>query len=506
MSNKSFYKNSLMLIASNLTTGILGFTFSIILSRSLGAEGMGLYGLVMPIYNLFICLICGGVITAISKLSAIYFDEKSYFNLKSTIRTTLFFNLIWGVLIAILVFFLAPFISSFIIKDSRTVNAIRITCPAMVFIACSNILKGYFYGTSEILVPAIIDIFEKAVRISVIISISMIFKLSSVTTLVTVSYLALCIGEFISLTFLYIYYKKSIYKLKDIRHTNRDGRGQLLFNVLIISLPLCLNGFLTTALDALCTLLLPRRLLKAGIEYSMALGLIGKFTGMTMNIVFFPMIVVGSISTLLIPDLSQTINKKDYDSAALRIKEVLKIALLLGLSTLAICNAIPKELGFMFFKRQDLGPFIAFASLCAPFSYCSFTTYSILNGISKQNIILRNSIIGALIEISSLFILASIPSINIFGYGISLMITAIVVLILNLYEINKHIKINFSLFQIVLPILIGVLCFFSLKIVSALTLPITETFKNIFIIALGFSFFLIGIFIKDNTKNPYYYR
>ena len=504
MSNKSFYKNSLMLIASNLTTGILGFTFSIILSRSLGAEGMGLYGLVMPIYNLFICLICGGVITAISKLSAIYFDDKNYFNLKSTIKTTMFFNIIWGVLIATLVFFLAPFLSSFIIKDPRTVNAIRITSPAMVFISCSNILKGYFYGTSQILVPAIIDIFEKAIRICVIISIPLILKLNSVTALVTASYIALCLGEFISLVFLYIYYKKNVTHLKDIKNKNREGRGQLLFNVMVISVPLCINGFLTTALDALCTLLLPRRLLKAGIEHSVALGLIGKFTGMTMNIVFFPTVIVGSISTLLIPDLSQTMNKKDFYSAALRIKEVLRISILLGFSTLAICNAIPKELGFMFFKRQDLGPFIAFASLCAPFTYCSFTTYSILNGISKQNIILRNSIIGALIEISSLYILASIPSINIFGYGISLMVTAIVTLTLNLYEINKHIKLHPSFFEVIVPLLIGVLCFLSLKVLSSLPLTIIGSFKNIFIILVGFSFFIVGIFIKDNTKKSYY--
>ena len=150
MSNKSFYKNSFMLILSNLTTGVLGFLFSIILSRSLGAEGMGLYGLVMPIYNLFICLICGGIVTAISKISVINTDKKDFENVKKNIKTLFKFNIMWGIIIAFIVFLLAPNISSVIIKDSRTALALRITCPAMVFIAASNILKGYFYGTAEI--------------------------------------------------------------------------------------------------------------------------------------------------------------------------------------------------------------------------------------------------------------------------------------------------------------------------------------------------------------------
>ncbi len=41
---------TLSLTASNLTTGLLGFIFSMYLSKVLGPEGMGLYGIIMPIY------------------------------------------------------------------------------------------------------------------------------------------------------------------------------------------------------------------------------------------------------------------------------------------------------------------------------------------------------------------------------------------------------------------------------------------------------------------------
>lgn len=479
----NFYKNSFFLILSNLTTGILGFIFSIILSRLLGAEGMALYGLIMPLYNLFICLMCGGVITAISKLSAVYYDTHDYYNLRKTIRTTFSFNIIWALIVAVLVFIFAPQIANYLIKDSRTILALRIITPAMIFICLSNIIKGFFYGTSQILVPAIIDIGEKALRVFVILALLFHFGVKSLENSVALAYITLVIGEFVSLIFLYIYYKKYVRPLKG-GCIYKEGRVQLAFNVLIISFPLCLNGLSTTVLDTLATLILPRRLVAAGLEYSAALNAIGKFSGMSMNIVVFPMLVVGSLITLLIPNLSKLMNKKDYFLASNRIKEVLKIAMILGLCTLAVAWNMPEDLGYMFYKRRDLGQFIAFAALCPPISFIANATVGILNGLGKQNLVLRNCIMSSCLELIFLYVLAGIPQINVYAFGIAILASAILMLILNLKEINKNITLNISIMNFIYVILLGILCFFTLRICISLFPSVPKPF----FIILGFAF------------------
>ena len=113
-----------------------------------------------------------------------------------------------------------------------------------------------------------------------------------------------------------------------IGHDKPERKAQLLFNVLIISLPLCLNGFLGNAFSTISTLVVPRQLVASGLDYSSALNLIGKFNGMALTIVTFPLIVVNSINTLLVPDLSQTISNGEYYNASVRIRMVLKIAFL----------------------------------------------------------------------------------------------------------------------------------------------------------------------------------
>lgn len=489
MKEDSFLKNSILLTASNITTGILGFIFSIYLSKLIGPVGIGLYGLVMPIYNLFICLMTAGIIAAISQLSAIYKSKGQYNNISKTIRSVAGFNVIWAVAIGIMVFFLAPYISKYGIHDIRTTNAIRITCPAMVFIALSNILKGYFYGISKIVVPSFIDILEKAMRIITITLLIFIFKATSITSLVTLAYLSLAIGELQSLILLFVYYKNLTKKVPP--STDKPERAsQLLFNVFVIALPLCINGFLGNLFGTASTLLIPRRLAAAGFDATTALGMIGKFTGMALTIVTFPMIVIMSINSLIVPDLSETLSRRDYYNASIRIKKVMKIAFLLGLATAVICNLIPDSLGQMFYGRDDLGDYIRIASLSAPIFFISNTMFGILNGLNKQGIILRNSLIVSGIEIILLYIFIGIPGVNIMGYGITLFITSSISLLINLIEVQKHIYLNLSKSNIIIFILISILIFMILKGLTGNMLSNFMTIKNIILILITFLIFI----------------
>ena len=110
-----------------------------------------------------------------------------------------------------------------------------------------------------------------------------------------------------------------------------------------------------------------------------------------MTLLTIPLIVVSTINTLLIPDLSQTLSQGKKYEASCRIRKIIKLAFLLGISTTIICNIIPDNLGLMFYGRDDLGSYIKFASFSAPILFTSTTMFGILNGLNRQGIILRNS-------------------------------------------------------------------------------------------------------------------
>ena len=507
MEKENFYKKSIILSSSNILTGILGFTFSIILSKELGAEALGLYGLLMPLYNLFICIMCGGILTSVSRLTAVYFDNKYFNKVNLTIKTSTIFTLIWSLIISIIVYTLSPLIAQIIIKDMRIITAIKIICPAMIFISVSNILKGYFYGTAQINVPSIIDILEKFIRIIVLIMVINFFKFESVESTVTAAYASICIGEFLSYVFLYSYYKKIKNKFiqSDNENLNTTSKRILLKDMLKIAFPLCVNGLITTFLSTLTTLIIPRRLLKAGFNYAQALSIMGKFNGMVLNIVLFPTIIISSISTLLIPDLSKSINKNKINLAESRIREVIKISFILGLATMVICFVIPDELSYMFFKRTDLGSYILFASLITPTLFISLTTYSILNGLGKQNKILLNSLICSLLEILIIYFLAGFSKINILSYAIALMADSCLSVILNLREIKKCIKIQSEIPKYIIYILLSILMILVLFLIKSYIPPKFEFLQNLLIILLGFGVFGVTV-TRDIRRRPFKFR
>lgn len=481
----SFYKNTFLLTAANITVGMLAFIFSIYLSKILGAEGVGLYNLVMPIYNLFIGLMTAGIIAAISKIAAVYSSRHDYSSLFKSLKSFAVFNLIWAIIIGIMVFFAAPAIGMMWVKDSRTILAIKITCPAMICIALSNILKGYFYGISKITMPAIVDIFEKAMRIVVFLMIVVALSTDNLSTLVCAAYIALTYGEFQSLFLLYLYFRYTKRKIQYVP-SKTENSFQLVFDILIVSLPLCLNAFLNNGFYTLSALVVPRRLVSAGFSYSSALEMIGKYSGMAIVISNFPIVIINSLNTVLVPDLSQTMEQKDYFLAKSRIKEVLAISFLLGLATIIVCNTVPDSLGYMFFSKKDIGLYIRAASIVCPISFSAMSMFGILNGLSRQKIILRNAIITETLEVTCLYFLTGIYRINVYGYAITALIINSLSLFLNLHEVKKNVDLDISLCNIVIFILAAILIYFMIK----LCLPFMSSFnpivKNIIVMIAGY--------------------
>lgn len=474
-----FYKDSFTLTISNMITGIIGFIYSIVLSRRLGAEGLGLYGLIMPVYGLLLCLTSEGLVTAISKISAVYNQKKDYRNLNKTLKTIFFFVLVWSISVALLTLIASSGIAAYIINDSRASDAIKIICPALIFVPLSAIIKGYFYGLGKFKTAAYVDILEKAFRILILLGTVAVLALNSVKSVVTAAYFSLAAGELTSLSVLYVIFKISRNRAVP-KVSKAKGRAQLLFDVLVISFPLTINGFISSILSTASTLILPHRLMHAGLSYNSALSMIGKFSGMSLNIVYLPYIIVGSMLTVLIPDLSLKLSRKDAWGVEDRILQVFKISVLVGIGTASVCFAVPDTLGELFYGRDDIGDMIRFAAAAGFTSYVSSPTFGILNALGKQFILFRNSLFISVENLILIFILTGIRELNIYGYGITIIVISVSVLLINVMEIRKICYIRFPLSDLFVFLITGAAAYLSASLAAKLAVPLHPALRCAF--------------------------
>ena len=291
---------------------------------------------------------------------------------------------------------------------------------------------------------------------------------------------------------LIIFYKSSRKKIIIDYNVETESMPQLLIQVLIISIPLALNGFLSSILGTASTLILPRRLVSSGIPYETALSLIGEFSGMAVSIILFPSVIISAISTIIVPEISGSLATKDFFKVEKRIGDVIRVSLYLGLATLIICSIIPKELGILFFNKASIYKYIFTAALCCPLYFTLYTTYGVMSGIGKQKDILLNSLIISILDIIILYIFGGISWINIYAYAITLFLTSLVGVILNLVSIRSFTKIRFGKYQVISTCIITILTTLIVAIINNLLINFNYLLKSFIIILVAFSFMILG--------------
>lgn len=434
MKKSSSFIKTLILTISNIITGTLTFSFSMILSRKIGPEGMGLYQLVMPVYAMFLCVTGGGITISVSKIAAEKKASGKLNELYRTINVIFIFEVFFSIIITGIVVIMSGVIARNFLSDRRAALSILAFCPALIIISLSSSLKGAYYGLQRVLEPALIDICEKIVRISFMCIFVNLTKNMSLEITTASAVLSLSFGEFTSFMLFLFCYRN--FKKKNHSYCKSDNSFQLLFDVLKLAFPLAVNGILSTFFGTVSAVLIPKRLQYAGIQYNKALSIFGKLDGMANTIAFYPTVVLSSVNILLIPLISEAVASKKETAVTRKINTALRIASVVSFSSTAIMLAMPYKLGMFFFKDMYVGELLKMISYGIPIFYLEITGYAILNGMGKQTALLIISTVISLIDLLFMYVFIGIPGINIKGYSISYIISALLGIFMIFYEIK----------------------------------------------------------------------
>lgn len=494
-----FFKKTVILTLSNIITGTLSFIFSMMLSRKIGARGVGLYQLVMPLYALFLYISGGGITVTLSKIAAEKKATGKLRELYKTIRVLFIFEVFWSFIITAFVIISSGFISSNLLSDKRTFYGIIAFCPALIIVSLSSIYKGVFYGLQKVTEPALIDIIEKLCRIVVIYFLGKFIIDLDVQFSSAFAILSISLGELISFILFYICYKR--YKIKNPGYGPSDNSFQLIFNVLKLALPLAANGILSTIFGTVTTVLIPKRLQSAGIPYENALSLLGRLQGMSMTIIFYPAIILNALNVILIPSISEAVTFKKSHIINHRMNIALKIASVTAFSSSAIILAIPSRLGELFFKDPSIGEMLKILIPGMPIVYLEIISFAILNGLGRQKNILINSTILSIFDMILIYVLLGIPDLNIKGYALNFFFSGILGLLLNYRTIKRNSQISIDIYNgFLLPILSSIAIYI---ITSNLINRITSTPIAILASYTSYALLYLPLYkFSNNKKHP----
>ncbi len=428
MKNK-FIKSTIILIMGGFITKILGMIIKIALTRTIKTEGISLYMLVLPTFNLFITLCSLGLPTAITKLVSER-KKKSKKIVLPLIPIVLIYNLF---LIGIL-FIVAKILSDNLLHNANTYYPIIAIGATLPFICISSIIKGYFFGKEKVFPNTLSNIIEQLVRL--LLTVTIVAKMMSFGLVVAVTFVVLIniVSELSSIIVLILFLPKEKIFRDDFKRDNATIK-----DIMGISLPTTGSRLIGSITYFFEPIILTNILKFVGYSTDYIALEYGIINGYVYPLLLLPSFFTMAISSSILPVVSNSYSNNNRSYTKQKIKQALFFSLLIGIPITLIFIFIP-EIPLKLVYNTTLG--LKYIPIVAPFfilHYIQAPLTSSLNGMGYSKEAMKGTIYGGIIRIVSLIIF-SLFKIGLWSLILSSILNIMTVTIHHAYFIRKYLK------------------------------------------------------------------
>ncbi|WP_350344819.1 polysaccharide biosynthesis protein [Proteinivorax tanatarense] len=404
---KSLLRQTFLLMCASLVARFLGMIYQTVLSRTIGPQGLGLYQMTFTVYLVGLTLATIGMNQSLSKTTSEFIARGDYKNTHKNFRLTMLIVTITSFSISLFVLIFAPKIALLLYDDPRLTLPLRFISISIFFVALSQVFQGYFQGQKNMVPSSVSQITEQIFRlISIPLIIIPLLKRGTVAA-ASGTVLGMGIAEIFGFLVLAIFYFFASKKPKKVSYHEEKAAQQLLKNLFVLAIPIGLGSLVATTNHSLGNLIIPRALRVAGYSQELAVEALGYFSGMALPLIFFPTVFSFPIAVSLIPGISEAIAQKQEKIAQFRIQIACKFTILLGFSVALILSLYNEQIPYIIFGYKQVGSYLSILAISCIFLYPHHIFTSVLHGLGRPSLALRNLVIFTTLNLTLLSILVS---------------------------------------------------------------------------------------------------
>ena len=208
---QTFMNGVLIIMISQVLIKVFGFIYRIIITNfpQFADEGNSYYGSGFQVYTLLLAIATTGIPNTISKLVSEKMavgDRKGAHRIFRTAMCT--FSVI-AIVFALGLFFGAKFLATNLLKNPGVEYTLMSLAPAIIFVAMSAVLRGYFVGMGNMMEYSKAQVLEQIIN-SVFSVIFVVMLLGSTPQIMAAgSTLATTVATSSSFLYLLLYYNKN---------------------------------------------------------------------------------------------------------------------------------------------------------------------------------------------------------------------------------------------------------------------------------------------------------
>ena len=370
MKKSTFVKGAFITTLGIVIAKILGILYVIPFHSIIGEKGGALYGYAYTIYSVFMSLASAGIPLAISKLVSEY-QTLGYYNAKRRVFVIgKRIALILGLICFLIILLCAPLLAKAVLGNVTGGNSvedvtfvIRVIGTAILVVPVLSIYRGYFEGHRLFSPPSISQVIEQFVRVLIIIFGSLValkvFKLNLASSVGIALF-----GATVGALFSYIYLvDKRIRNRSKFNEKARKVNEPIISNKVIFkkivyySIPFILIDVFKSVYNYVDMVTVVKGLVNyanfkvgdAETIYSMLSTWSAKFNMIILS-------VSTGVVVSLIPNLTESVVKKDKEAINKKINQALNILLFLTVPMSLGISFLSKSVWTLFYGKSLYGP------------------------------------------------------------------------------------------------------------------------------------------------------
>lgn len=394
---KKLLKATLIITIFSVLTRAMGFVLRIYFSRTLSVSALGFYQVAITVFGLFCTIIASGLPLAVSRNVAKHHLKKQYNEEFSNVSGGLVLSLMLTVPLCLIVIAF-PNLLNFIFKNRSNFMVLLLMLPGVIASGIYSSFRGALWGRKEFFLLSFTEFVEQLLRIIIC------FTLFRFTVMEgqNIAGLSLSIACILSSIFAVVMYFSRGGRLKYPKKT--------ILPLIKTSSPIIAVRTASSLIQFGIALIIPLRLMSAGITRMNALALFGIATGMVLPLLMVPSTLIGSLAVAVVPEISE---KSDIPIEELHKNKKLKHQINVSVSSSVIlsCLLLPffltlgEPITVFLFNNALAGKILSYSSFMMIPMGVSGITSSVLNALGLEIKSLKNYIVGAILLFLSIYFL-----------------------------------------------------------------------------------------------------
>lgn len=400
-------KNTILLAFSGFCAKGFDFLLRAYYSRYLGQEGMGILSLGFSIHGVMLTFSTAGLGVAVSKIISENLEKNDDRVVNESMNFALRTVFLLSSFVMISIFVFAEGIAEKILGEPRVSSGLFCLAPSVLFMGISYCLKGYFYAKRKVAAPAFSEFLEQMAKGVLIYIFLDIFLPKGEKYGCAGVFLGITIGEFVSCIFLLICFYNDIEKINIEKSDKNIG-----LNLFKVAFPTMVTALLGSLFRMQEEVWLLSALKRFGMSQSAAMSNLGVIHGMVMPMLVFPLTLIGSVSTLLVPEIARANISLNSNRLHILIRKIYFFGIIVGVGVMIFFRVFANKITGIVYDDSAVAPLVRNLSIICPLIFLDSLSCSVLNGMGKQLSILCYNLIDSVLRLLGIYFLVSSFGIN----------------------------------------------------------------------------------------------